>query len=87
MRKADVEVGKVYSAKVSGNLVIVRLDRESRYGGWEGTNLYTGRRVRLKTAGRLRSPVPESVVQRMIDRDKIHREEVKKWQEGKWSIS
>jgi len=87
MRKADVEVGKVYSAKVSGKLVIVRLDRESRYGGWEGTNLYTGRSVRLRTAGRLRLEVPESVVQRMIDRDKVHRKNVKKWQEEEWSIS
>lgn len=54
MKKSDVEVGKVYVVKVSGKLSPVRLDYESPYGGWVGTNLNTGRDVRVKTAARLR---------------------------------
>lgn len=57
MRKADVRVGGVYAVKVSGNIVPVRLDRESPFGGWDGTNLNTGRSVRVRTAGRLRRPI------------------------------
>jgi len=54
MKKADVEMGGRYVAKVSGNLVAVRIDRESPYGGWDATNLTTGRAVRIRTAARLR---------------------------------
>ena len=54
MKKADVEIGGAYVAKVSGNLVAVRIDRESPYGGWDATNLATGRAVRIRSAARLR---------------------------------
>ncbi|MBK8915030.1 MAG: winged helix-turn-helix domain-containing protein [Phycisphaerales bacterium] len=54
MKKNDVEIGATYVAKVSGTLARVRIDRESRYGGWEATNVDTGRRVRIKSAQRLR---------------------------------
>jgi len=54
MKKADVEIGGTYVAKVSGNLVAVRIDRESPYGGWDAANLATGRSVRIRTAARLR---------------------------------
>lgn len=54
MKKSDVEIHGVYVAKVSGQLVTVRVDRESPYGGWNGTNLATGRTVRIRTAARLR---------------------------------
>ena len=54
MKKADVHVGGVYMGKVAGRLAKVRLDRESLYGGWEATNLATGRTVRIRTAARLR---------------------------------
>ena len=33
---------------------LVRIDRESPYGGWDATNLATGRSVRIRTAARLR---------------------------------
>jgi len=55
MRRADVRIGGVYTAKVSGRVTRVRLDRESRYGGWDATNVATGRSVRVKTAARLRA--------------------------------
>ena len=54
MKKADVSFGTIYMARVSGNLVKVRLDAESPYGGWLATNLDTGRQVRIRTAARLR---------------------------------
>jgi len=54
MKKKDVKVGAMYVAKVSGSVSPIRLDAESPYGGWDGTNLDTGRKVRIKSAQRLR---------------------------------
>ena len=59
MKKSEVEIGKVYKVKVSGVRVPVRLVSECPYGGWYGKNLETGRRVRIKTAARLRYEVIE----------------------------
>jgi hypothetical protein len=56
MKKNDVAIGATYVAKVSGRLATVRIDRESRHGGWEATNAETGRAVRIKSAQRLRYP-------------------------------
>ncbi len=56
MKKAQIEIGKVYTAKVSGVVTRVRIDRLSVFGGWEATNMATGRQVRIKTAARLRYP-------------------------------
>lgn len=50
----DVSAGLTYECLVSDKLVPVRLDRDCPYGGWYGTNLATGHRIRIKTAGRLR---------------------------------
>ena len=57
MKKANVEIGNIYIVKVSGKLAKVKLAGFSPYGGWVGTNLATGREVRIKTAARLRSEV------------------------------
>jgi hypothetical protein len=54
MKKHHVRIGGIYVAKVSGALTRVRIDRESRHGGWEATNLSTGRPVRIRSAARLR---------------------------------
>lgn len=54
MKKADVKIGNVYGAKVSGKVVPVRIDAESAHGGWTGTNQATGKQVRIKSAQRLR---------------------------------
>ena len=54
MKKDDVKVGQAYVVKVSGKLADVRLDEEHPQGGWVGTNLKTGKRVRIKSARRLR---------------------------------
>lgn len=59
MKKNDVKLNQVYSVKVSGTLARVKLTAENPRGGWDGTNLATGRTVRIKTAARLRGPAPE----------------------------
>ena len=57
MKKADVQIGKTYIVTVSGHLAHVRIIGESPYGGWYGRSLATGRKIRVKTATRLRSEV------------------------------
>ena len=57
MRKDQIEIGKRYAAKVDGKEFIVRIDSESQYGGWNATKYMTGRKVRIKTAARLRFEV------------------------------
>ena len=57
MQKNNVKVGTTYIVKVSGTLAKVRLTREDARGGWYGTNLATGREIRIRTAARLRSEV------------------------------
>lgn len=56
MKKREIQLGGVYTAKVSGRLVRVRIDSESVHGGWNATNLATGRAVRIRSAARLRGP-------------------------------
>ena len=60
MQKQNVHIGTTYIVKVSGTLAKVRLTREHDCGGWYGTNLATGREIRIRTAARLRSEAPET---------------------------
>ena len=55
MQKHNIKVGSTYIVKVSGTLAKVHLTREHPRGGWYGTNLATGREIRIRTAARLRS--------------------------------
>ena len=57
MKKADVQIGGTYKAKVSDKIVPVRITGESRFGGWDAVNTATGRSVRIKSAQRLREAV------------------------------
>jgi hypothetical protein len=57
MKKSEVKIGRVYTAKVTNKVVQVRIDAESRYGGWGATNLATGKKVRIQSAQRLRAAV------------------------------
>jgi hypothetical protein len=57
MKKSDVHIGSVYTAKVSDALVPVRVLRESPYGGWECRNEKTGRMIRVRSAQRFRGSV------------------------------
>lgn len=57
MTKQNVQIGTTYIVKVSGSLARVKLTREHDRGGWYGTNLATGREIRIRTAARLRNEV------------------------------
>jgi hypothetical protein len=56
MKKDQVKVGGTYLAKVTDKVVPVRLDAENPHGGWDATNLATNKKVRIKSAQRLRGP-------------------------------
>ena len=56
MKKSEVKVGGVYTAKVSDRLVPVRIDSAHSRQGWNATNTATGKRVHIKSAQRLRGP-------------------------------
>ncbi len=53
MKKADVKIGGRYFANVSGKRVEIRIDSEKSRGGWEATNLTTGKQIHIKSAQRL----------------------------------
>ena len=61
MKKNEVQVGKVYAMKVSGDVVPVKITGEKwsgdKHTGWTGTNTQTNRGVRIKSAQRLRGEV------------------------------
>ena len=59
MKKNQVTIGNVYTAKVSGKLARVRITGESPHGGWVGLNIDTKRKVRVKTAGRLQRQIAD----------------------------
>lgn len=61
MKKNEVEIGKLYRAKVSGSVATVKILRESPYGGWEGENTATGRMIRIRSAQRLRFQVEKKI--------------------------
>ena len=54
MKKNEVKVGGMYVAMVSDKLVTVRIDSTHSKGGWNATNTATGKRIRIKSAQRLR---------------------------------
>ena len=54
MKKNEVKVGGMYLAKVSDKVVTVRIDCTHSGGGWNATNTATGKRIRIKSAQRLR---------------------------------
>lgn len=60
MKKNEIKIGHLYSAKVSNHIVTVRIDSMNTHGGWNATNTKTGKRIRIKSAQRLRRAVPGS---------------------------
>jgi len=54
MKKNEVKVGGMYVAKVSDRIVTVRIDSVHSRQGWNATNTRTGKRIRIKSAQRLR---------------------------------
>jgi hypothetical protein len=57
MKKNEITIGGTYLAKVSDKVVPVRIEAESRHGGWDATNMATNKKVRIKSAQRLRGEV------------------------------
>jgi len=55
MKRNEITIGGVYRAKVSDKLTDVRIDQENPAGGWNATNLATGKNIRIKGAQRLRA--------------------------------
>ena len=55
MKKDQVKIGRTYTAKVGDRQVTVRIDSTHSRGGWNATNTATGKRIRIKSAQRLRS--------------------------------
>ncbi len=53
MTAAEVKIGRHYAVKVSGKMTIVKIETQSSHGGWTGRNIFTNRRVRIKSAVRL----------------------------------
>ena len=72
MKKAEIQIGNTYIAKVSGVLAKVRITGESPYGGWRGKNLATGREIRIRSAARLRRPANEVPYGRLADGSPKH---------------
>jgi len=60
MKKSEVTIPGFYTAKVSGQIVTVKVYAIHRLGGWHAINMATGREIRIKTAARLRSRVTEA---------------------------
>lgn len=68
MKKNEIKVGGKYKAKVSGNLVTVRVDsiRSSAYGEgkrndlYDVTNLATGRKTTFRSAAKFRAEATNS---------------------------
>jgi len=57
MKKADVKIGGTYYANISGNKTKVRIESETRNGGWNATNLATNKKVSIRSAQRLHGEV------------------------------
>jgi len=64
VKKSEVQIGKTYTAKVSGFVVPVRIVSESPHGGWVGINILTHREVRIRTAARLRREIDPTATPR-----------------------
>jgi hypothetical protein len=57
MKKAEVTIGGKYYANVSGNRCEIQIDAEKPRGGWDATNLATGKKIVIKSAQRLQGEV------------------------------
>ncbi len=57
MKKAEVKVGGKYYANVSGARCEIQIEAERPRGGWDATNLATGKKILIKSAQRLQGEV------------------------------
>ena len=59
MKKNEVNIGNVYLVTVTGKQARVRITGKNPNGGWDGLNIDTKRKVRIKTAGRLQKEIAD----------------------------
>lgn len=78
MKKDEVKIGGTYLAKVTDQIVPVRLDAVNAHGGWDATNLKTNKKVRIKSAQRLRAPARDDKKPASADPDRIPLTEIDK---------
>ena len=83
MKKNEVKVGEIYRCKVSGSVADVRITGENPHGGWEGVNTLTNRKVRIKSAQRLRGKTPARPAKRKTITTLSEYEAVAKAEQGK----
>lgn len=57
MKKEQIKIGQLYSAKVTDKVVPVRIEAEHASGGWHAVNTITNRKVHIKSAAKLRSTI------------------------------
>ena len=50
MAERKIEIGKVFSAKVSGTYVPVRIDKSLGHGRYEGVTMLDGKKIKIATA-------------------------------------
>ncbi len=55
MKKTEVKIGGKYYANVSGNRCEIRIDAEKPRGGWDATNLATGKRFSSRALNAFRA--------------------------------
>ncbi len=55
MKKAEVKIGGKYYANVSGNRCEIQIDAEKPRGGWDATNLATGKKILIKMRNAFRA--------------------------------
>ena len=67
MTKSEIKIGRYYATKVSSKLTIVKIEARSARGLWLGRNIFTNRRVRIKSAVRLLGDV--TARGRRVERD------------------
>jgi hypothetical protein len=66
MKKNEVKIGTTYRVKVTGKIAEVRITGENPRGGWDGVNVVTNRKVRIKSAQRLRSTISRPAKRKKI---------------------
>jgi hypothetical protein len=69
MKKNVVKLGQTYAAKVSGEVVPVRLEKTNSHGGWDGVNLRSGKPVRIRSSQRLRGLWPKRTMPIVVEKD------------------
>jgi hypothetical protein len=56
MKAADVKINGLYLAKVTKQVVTVKITGKHKSGGWHAINTATGKKIHIKSAERLEGP-------------------------------